>query len=363
MEILLRKDFLEHILRKVGTVLVDKGASEWLQSFLLELDGGVLKVARTDTELTAVVYTDKIKVISAEAPTRSLIGAEKFRELVPKLDGDEVRLILTEDRVQLKSAGYSGILRPCDVSKFPSIATGSGDSVMKLPARKFARALERVNYAASEGQLQDSLRQVVFEGGRCWAFDGFRYQEVAAHLPKGFKLTLPIIALEIVKFIDLSSVDVIEFEETEDFYFFKAGNDMFLCKHSHVIPTSEASLLKTLNEEKQGVFLTDVAKLENMIKRIKFTAEEKSGKVHFKVQEKQLTLSAEDAFGNKSQDVLPISLQGNKKEREFDMRWFLLLEALGAIKDKGVLVGVDEKFLVLKSDDSRALVPMLRKEQ
>ena len=363
MEILLRKSFLEHLLTKVETIAVEKDASKWLQSFLLELDDGVLKVARTDTELTAVVYTDKIKVISAEAPTRSLIPAETFGELIPKLDGENVRLILSENRVSIQSAGYSGSLVPSDASEFPSIATGTGDNVMKLPAQNFASALARVNYAASRGQIQDNLRQVMFEGGRCWAIDGFRYQEVVSHLPKGFKLTLPIIAQELANFIKLTKVETLEFEETENFYFFKMGRDLFLCKHSQVIPTSEDSLLRKLNEEKQGVFLTDVEKLRKMLRRVQLTAEEKSGKVHFKVEKKTLTMSAKDEFKNKSQDVIPISLQGNTKEREFDIRWFLLLEALDAINDKSVLVCVDEEFIVLKSDDSKALVPMLRKHE
>jgi len=363
MEIIVKRDFLEHLLRKVGTVLVGTDAESFLRSFLLELDVNVLKVARTDTELSAIVHTDKVKVISMEVPTQVLIEAERFGELVPKLDGDEVRLLLTKDRVSIEAGSYKGSLKLNDLSKYPSIAVGEEENVMKLDAQNFVKALERVNYAASRGQIQDNLKQLTFVGGRCWASNGSRYQEIVTHLPKGFQLTLPIIALELIKFIRLSGARTVEFEETGNFYFFKMNQDLFSCKHSHVPVTSESVLLKKLNEEKQGVFLTRVGKLKAMVNRISLTTKEVSGEIHFEVENNKLTLSAEDEFKNKSQETFPINLQGNKKEvrRSFDMKWLLLLEALQVITDESVLVAIDKEFLVLKSDDSKALVPMVNK--
>ena len=364
MEITIKKDFLEHLLGKASTVSVTGGKARFLQSFLLELDGEVLKIARTDMELAAVAYTNQVDIGSREVPTRVLIDAEKFYELIKRSDGDLVYLGVSKSEVEIETGGYQGVWKTYDLSKYPSIATSLGKNVIKLDTQKFVQALERSNYAASRGQMQPNLRQVMFENGRCWATDMGRYQEIITNLPKMFKMTLPIVALDLVKFIKLSGVDTVEFEETEDFYFFKMKDDLFLCKHPHIKVVNESLLFKKLNEVRQGNFLVEVQKLKSTVGRIRLTAETQAGKVHFEISkdDKTLTVSAEDDFKNKSKEAFPILLQGNKKEtiRKFDMNWVLLSEALQAISDKIVQIFIDKEYLVVKSDDSKALIPMVK---
>ncbi|MCK4497408.1 MAG: hypothetical protein KAU24_04375, partial [Candidatus Aenigmarchaeota archaeon] len=92
VEISIKRDFLEHLLGKASTVSVTGGKALFLKSFLLELDGETLKIARTDMELVAVAYTKQVVVDSVEVPTRVLIDAEKFYELVKESEGDLVYL-------------------------------------------------------------------------------------------------------------------------------------------------------------------------------------------------------------------------------------------------------------------------------
>jgi DNA polymerase III sliding clamp (beta) subunit (PCNA family) len=366
MEIKIKRDFLQFLLNKASTVSVAGGKALFLKSFLIELDGETLKIARTDMELAAVAYTKQVEIVSKEVPTRVLVDAEKFYNLVKELGGDVVSLRVSKDEVEIEGGSYKGVWKTYDLSKYPSIATSSGKNVIKLDAQKFVHALERSNYAASRGQMQTNLRQVMFENGRCWATDMARYQEIMTNLPKLFKMTLPVIALDLIKFIELSGVETFEFEEAEDFYFFKVKDDLFLCRHPHVKVVNESLLFKKLNEEKQGSFLVDVEKLRSIIGRIRLTAETQAGKVHFEVSkdDKTLTLSAEDDFQNKSREAFPILLKGNKKEttRKFDMNWMLIFDALQAVRrQKTVEIFIDKEYLILKSEDSKALIPMVKK--
>jgi len=365
MEISIKRDFLEHLLGKASTVSVTGGKALFLKSFLLELDGETLKIARTDMELVAVAYTKQVVVDSMEVPTRVLIDAERFYDLVKISNCEMIHLKVFKDEVEIEAGEYKGVWKTYDLSKYPSIATSLGKNVIKLDRKKFVRALERSNYAASRGQMQTNLRQVMFENGRCWATDMARYQEVTTNLPRMFKMTLPIVALDLVKFVGLSGGDSIEFEETEDFYFFKVKDDLFSCRHPHVKVVKESLLFKNLNDTRQGNFIVTVQKLKDVISRICLTAETKAGKVHFEISNdgKTLVVSAKDDFKNKSKEAFPILLQGNKKEtiRKFDMNWVLLSEALQAIKEtKAVQIFVDKEYLVLKTEDSKALIPMLK---
>jgi DNA polymerase III sliding clamp (beta) subunit (PCNA family) len=365
MEIKIKRDFLEHLLGKASTVSVTGGKARFLKSFLLELDGETLKIVRTDMELVAIAYTKQVVIESREVPTRVLIDAEKFYDLVKSSSSDMIHLKVFKEEVEIEAGEYRGVWKTYDLSKYPSVATSLGKNVIKLDTQKFVRALERSNYAASRGQMQTNLRQVMFENGRCWATDMARYQEVVTNLPRMFKMTLPIVALDLVKFIALSGGDTIEFEETENFYFFKVKDDLFSCRHPHVKVVNESLLFKNLNDTRQGNFLVEVQKLQDVIGRIRLTAEVQAGKVHFEISkdDKTLIVSAKDDFKNKSKEAFPILLQGNKKEttRKFDMNWMLLSEALQAIKGtKAVQIFVDKEYLVLKTEDSKALIPMLK---
>ena len=168
-----------------------------------------------------------------------------------------------------------------------------------------------------------------------------------------------------VDFIKLSGGDTIEFEETENFYFFKVKDDLFSCRHPHVKVVNESLLFKNLNDTRQGNFIVTVQKLKDVVGRIRLTAETKAGRVHFEISDdgKTLVVSATDDEKNKSKEAFPILLQGNKKDstRKFDMNWVLLSEALQAIKEtKAVQIFVDKEYLVLKTEDSKALIPMLK---
>jgi len=361
MQFTIKRAFLEQLLTKASSVVVRSQVEALLHTFLLETKGKTLEVVRTDGELSIVAQTDVVQVKETAGSSKILVQAEPFYELIKVLEGEDVEIRSVEDGlIEIESGAYKGEWKTQKLDKeLHSVKKFEGKNVIKFDATQFVSVLDRACYAAAQEGIHRDLMQLVFADGKCWATDWHRYQEVSTGFPKNLHFNLPVGALDLAKFIRLSSVDVVEFERGEEFYFFRVGGDRFLCQIPKTPPANRADYTKLLvNKEKQGYFIMDVKRLISLVKRIRITSPD-SRRIYFDVQDNALVVRGRSDMGT-GEEAIRIKLAGYPNiKTKFAMDWEFLLEGLSVIKDKTIEVRISKMHLLLCGDDGVGIIGMV----
>jgi len=360
MRVEIKREFLSHLLNKASTIGGE--ASTILDSFLFELCGDCLKIVRTNKILTAVVNTKLFVLKDNTEPYRFLIEAKKFYELIKELTCDTVVLEPTKDFfLKIQAGKFKGNWRGSNPNEFPVIPTLDKSSLIEVNASKFIKEVRSVEYATMKDGMRLEFRQAYFVDGMCWARDAVRCQKVlsdCAELP--FKMILPVEGFDVIKFIQLSGVEKINIGETEKYYFFIVGEDLFLCMKANLIDIAFNELLRACDEKTQSYFYIEVGILRDVIKRIGLTSETQSRRIQFEVQKEELLIKSLDESSNESEERLTISLKGNQNvKKEFGLDWEYLVEALRVIGEKVVKFWINKTHIILDDDKGGiAIIPM-----
>lgn len=368
MRFSIKRVFLEQLLDKANTVSVLGTVKEELKGFLLELDGKTLRVMRTDENLAVLAQTELLTIQDPSAPHQIVVSGEKFYNLVKRLDCDEIE-IATDDTGQecmIAAGAYNGSWASAGKpTSFPKLSAAvkptQEQEAISIDAKKFVELLERVQYAAAHESIRVSLKQLVFEDGICWASDDTIYQRVRSDLPKELRFAVPIAALDIIKFIRLSSADSIELICAGDYYFFKVGEDKFVCRAPNLRAIKATGLVALLSgESKQGRFTAETQRLLSIVKRMSITTDVRTNRLDFEIQPGVLRVSSQDNDGNSAEEKLRINFSGSSStKKKFGLHWEVVIHALESVRQKTVDVRIDDNHVVFASDDGLGIVPML----
>lgn len=366
MELTIEKDYLEVLLVRASSISVS--SSRYYKSFLLELVGDRLRIVRADgRERAVMVSTDKFTIIDDSEPKRVLIEEVLFKNLVLGIPSGQLTLKVSADDVfEIKGEGYSGKWIGLGLSDFPSFPSPPEDfNPIELNVKNFTAGLRRVAYASSKEAVQLNQRQIVFREDVCWATDSLKFQEVSISLAKKkLCLVFPSSGADVLAFLSWTSEETVKFGEHEGYLFFVTKAGVFLCRDPVVTPIDKESFLESVlgPEEQQGAFQVDVAAFTQLVKRVSLTSGGK-GTVRFDIKKDEIAVSSKDELGSVGKEAWKTALTGNTKcKRKFEVFWSRLLDALSVIKDKSAEVRIDERHIILKSDDSFGVIPMYKRQ-
>jgi DNA polymerase III subunit beta len=162
-------------LATVGRVVAPRSTLPVLGNVLLATDGGQLKLAATNLELTVVCWVGA-KVEEEGAIT---LPARLLADYVGLLSaGEPLNLELKGKKAHLSCGRSEANISGIDAEEFPAIPSVSGGISLKLPAPRLKEAIAQVVFAAAPDDSRPVLAGVLMtvSGGKLTlaAADGFR---------------------------------------------------------------------------------------------------------------------------------------------------------------------------------------------
>ena len=162
-------------LATVGRVVAPRSTLPVLGNVLLATDGGQLKLAATNLELTVVCWVGA-KVEEEGAIT---LPARLLADYVGLLSaGEPLNLELKGKKAHLSCGRSEANISGIDAEEFPAIPSVSGGISLKIPAPRLKEAINQVVFAAAPDDSRPVLAgvQMSVSGGKLTmaAADGFR---------------------------------------------------------------------------------------------------------------------------------------------------------------------------------------------
>ena len=162
-------------LATVGRVVAPRSTLPVLGNVLLETDGGQLKLAATNLELTVICWVGA-KVEEEGAIT---LPARLLADYVGLLSaGEPLQLELKAKKAHLSCGRFEANISGIDAEEFPAIPSVSGGISLKIPAPRLKEAIAQVVFAAAPDDSRPVLAGVLLtvRGGKLTlaAADGFR---------------------------------------------------------------------------------------------------------------------------------------------------------------------------------------------
>src|SRR5215212_279390 len=162
-------------LATVGRVVAPRSTLPVLGNVLLETDGGQLKLAATNLELTVICWVGA-KVEEEGAIT---LPARLLADYVGLLSaGEPLHLELKAKKAHLSCGRFDANISGIDAEEFPAIPSVAGGASLKLAAPRLKEAIGQVVFAAAPDDSRPVLAgvQMSVSGGKLTlaAADGFR---------------------------------------------------------------------------------------------------------------------------------------------------------------------------------------------
>lgn len=162
-------------LATVGRVVAPRSTLPVLGNVLLATEGGQLKLAATNLELTVVCWVGA-KVEEEGAIT---LPARLLADYVGLLSaGEPLNLELKAKKAHLSCGRFEANISGIDAEEFPAIPSVSGGTSLKLAAPRLKEAINQVVFAAAPDDSRPVLAgvQMSVSGGKLTmaAADGFR---------------------------------------------------------------------------------------------------------------------------------------------------------------------------------------------
>lgn len=162
-------------LATVGRVVAPRSTLPVLGNVLLQTDGGQLKLAATNLELTVVCWVGA-KVEEEGAIT---LPARLLQDYVGLLSaGEPLDFELKAKKAHLSCGRFEANISGIDAEEFPAIPSVAGGTSLKVAAPKLKEAIAQVVFAAAPDDSRPVLAgvQMTVSGGKLTlaAADGFR---------------------------------------------------------------------------------------------------------------------------------------------------------------------------------------------
>jgi DNA polymerase III subunit beta len=162
-------------LATVGRVVAPRSTLPVLGNVLLQSDGGQLKLAATNLELTVICWVGA----KVEEEGSITLPARLLQDYVGLLSaGEPLQLEFKGKKAHLSCGRFEANISGIDAEEFPAIPSVSGGTNLKIAAPKLKEAIAQVVFAAAPDDSRPVLAGVLMtvSGGKLTlaAADGFR---------------------------------------------------------------------------------------------------------------------------------------------------------------------------------------------
>jgi DNA polymerase-3 subunit beta len=170
--LVIEKKVLKAILDQASRYLDAKGMMPILGGVCFQANDGMLQAWATDLEIYGVIKAEA----AGKGNLKFVANAKDLKDIVKKLKGNTITLIVREDKIVLTDDVVILELATMPEEDFPLIPGGNYSKVAELSMDDFRRAMAKVLPAASKDDKRPTLQGVLFnfEEGTVVATDSYR---------------------------------------------------------------------------------------------------------------------------------------------------------------------------------------------
>lgn len=356
-----KKFVLQALLEKASSVLPTKDIMPVLKNFQLEAEGGRVRVAATDLELSVVASTEMVKI---PRQGTAVFPGKRMLELVKEAEDGEIIVDVKDGTAHIQVGRATWDLKLNDGTEYPALPDIDQIEFHSVSRSKFLEALNSVRYAAATDTVRPSLMMVDITEGRMRAADGVRFQQVdISGWPESLDIQIPINAVDdLVKLLRTTELNAVEIGDSESHIVFRVGADVFIAnKLMAVFPDVDEVLLKPAlaNDEELRVDRNDFVAA---IKRVRVTADEETSAVVLSLENDSLTVKSHDKFGNTASETVDVSWSSGEKEVAFNHVHLLDMLNMADVKTCHFYLGKDlktRKAPIMLKDEETGMIGIL----
>lgn len=306
----IKRFVLQQLLEKSATTVPSRDVMPVLKNYWVELDADRIKVVATDLELSMIATT---RLVTVTKPGTAVLPAKKLLGIVKAAEEETCHIRVAGTAATITIGRASWTLRLASGHDYPAMPDIAESAFTTIDKGDFAAALNAVRYAACRDANRSSLTMINIEGGKMTACDGSRFAQATVDTIPG-TLRIPIGAVDdLVRLLKLTDLTRISIGESANHIIFRFGLDVFIItKLMAAFPDMEALLLRPAMENRHPLAV-DRVRLLAAIKRVRINADTESSAIALGLTFGQLTVSAQDKFGNTAAETIDAEWLGTDR--------------------------------------------------
>lgn len=324
VELRIKRFVLKEILEKAATVVPTRDVAPVLKNVRVDACDGRLRVAATDTEMSMVVATELVEIVTEGS---CVLPAKRMLDILKEAGEFDVhlRVVGTSAAITIGRTTWNQML--ATAANFPDVSAPIGDTVLTAVWREaFAFALGQVRYAACRDANRANLMMISITGDMMIAADGARFARIPTE-PLGFDCQIPIAAADdLLRLLKNHDLDEIHVGQTPTGLIFTFGTDMFIVTTLLTeFPDLEAQWLRPAltNKHELSVNRTE---LLSAIRRVRINADPNTSAIALSLTQNLVTVAARDAFRNGASEPVQAGWEG--PDRVLGVNHAYLVDAL-----------------------------------
>ena len=302
-----------------------------LEDFLFKIENKRLTIAATDLETSIATSIEVLADddFSVAIPAKILLDTLKALPQQPitvTVQPDNWGIEITSSYGKYRLAGENG-------SDFPNIPEPDSVETVKLNSQYLLEAINKTVFATSSDELRPAMTGVYFQVDMnkliCVATDAHKLVKYSTHQLAGEVATsfiIPKKALNLLKnSLPANDAVTISFNKANAFFSFASMN--LVCRLIDARYPDYNAVIPVDNPNSMTLSRSD---FQNSLKRIAIYANKTTNQVVLDVNDKSLTVSAQDLdFSNEATEQLACTFDGSPMKIAFNARF--LAEMLGVL--------------------------------
>lgn len=339
-------------LQTASVALTANPVMQVLEDFLFVLEGNKLSIAASNLEVT---ISTEIQVNGTENGKIAIPG-KTLLETLKSLPEQPLHFVIDTDTrgIELTSASGKYKLVGEKAEDFPEIEKPSDEDQIMMDSIQIQRGVDKTVFAASNDEMRQAMRginlnidfnHVTFAATDAHKLVRYSFLNVSSDVASSLLFTKKSM-LALKSILPKEGQVTIYFGKTKAFFAFEDiifSTRLIEAKfpdYNAVIPTNNPNVMQVNREE-----------LITVLRRLMIFANKSTSQVVFNVQDKSLTVNAQDLdFNNEATEQMECSYQGEPINLGLNARF--LLEMLSVIESETV------KFEISSSNKPSLLLPM-----
>ncbi|MCL4137687.1 UNVERIFIED_CONTAM: hypothetical protein GTU68_051544 [Idotea baltica] len=342
MNINILKETLEQPLSQIVGVVEKRQTLPILGNVYLELFDNKLTMVGSDLETEITTRVDNV----SGSDGKTTVSARKLFDICRSLPAESnLSLVVEEDSKMVVKAGKSRFtLQTLSADDFPRLEETNWKHELSLSQKQLSQLLTRTSFSMAQQDVRYFLNGLLIEIHSdqilSVATDGHRLAKTQLELSNPtIDLVQSIVprkaVLEISKFLDSGSDDLVSFKLNASHILIQSGNFLFISK---LIDGRFPDYEKVIPANLDKHVLIDRANLIDILSRAAILSNEKFRGVSLAVSQNTLKVASHNPDQEHATDEMEVEYSGDDIEIGFNVNY--LMEALKACDSKTIDLGL-----------------------
>ena len=312
-----------------------------LGSFLLEAEGGKLRVTATNLEMAVSVECGA----DVEVEGKLVVPAKVFVDGIASLDPGALVLEYIEGKLLVESKTFKASVTCGDSGEFPDVPKELGKNKVKISTKDVLEGIDRTLFAVAADETRPILTGVLFEQSEgktnLVATDGFRlsrFEIKGGGLEE--KMIIPkAVVGELQRKFKLNETAYYSFDKAQNQVVFGVGEYVFSSRvlqgefpdYNRIIPTSSVVEVEASRDE-----------LLSSVRVAGIFARDMSNMITLSLETEKLVIKSKSSSSGSQESEVEAKVTGLKGELVIAFNYRFLEELLSVVKGESVKMGFND---------------------